>query len=78
MSKFKNGEWVRCIPKGKWGVITSGYRKGELYQVKDTYIDTDGERIHTVLDSNGSRTNGWNVIHFVSAYQLHFELEEGE
>lgn len=74
-TKFKDGEWVRCIPKVRWTSGVSGYRKGKVYQVKDTYMDTDGERIHTVLDSKGSTTNGWSVKHFELAYQLHFELE---
>jgi hypothetical protein len=57
--KFKTGDIVRCITET---YPTSGYRKGECYEVLDTY--NDGQRIHTVLDSNGSTTNGWGVHNF--------------
>jgi Protein of unknwon function (DUF3310) len=60
LSKFKDGDWVRCISRRG----SSGYLFGEDYQVKDTYQSSDGERIYTVSDSNGSTSNGWHVKHF--------------
>lgn len=73
-TKFKDGEWVICDPKNcVWKF--SGYRKGDLYQVKNTYMDSDGERIKTVVDANGSTTNGWHVKHFEPAFQSQFEFE---
>lgn len=59
MSKFKYGDIVRCIAETH---PKAAYRKGECYEVLDTY--SDGKRIHTVLDSNGSTTNGWAAEHF--------------
>jgi hypothetical protein len=56
-TKFNDGDIVRCTSK-----LGGGYLFGETYTVTDTYMDSDGERIHTI-DSNG-KDNGWHVRHF--------------
>lgn len=64
-TKFNPGDMVRCNNKD-----SISYIYGEVYEVKDTYESGDGERIHTVLDSEGSTTNGWGARHFDLAYAV--------
>jgi hypothetical protein len=58
-TKFQDGDIVRCI-KSHGG----GYTTGGAYEVKNTYLYGSEERIHTVIDDNGSATNGWGVRNF--------------
>lgn len=59
--KFTKGDIIRCITQDG---ASGGYIYGETYEVKRVYFEGAHERVNTVVDSDGSKRNGWGVEHF--------------
>jgi hypothetical protein len=78
MSKFKIGDKVTPI----FGCYA--YKIGEIYEVKNVDIDYPGQ-VKTVIDSSGSRDNGWHEFNFelverntMNTTRKQYELKVGD